>query len=188
MTDRHEHEFREFAAARMDRLRSLAYLTCGDWHLAEDAVSTALARLYVRWSRIDDPESYARRVVINAAIDEKRRPWRRERSAGDGIPDTAGPDPAEALDERSYLLTALRRIPPGQRAVVVLRFYEGLSVEQVAQVLGRSTGTVKSQAARGLVALRAVLADERDPSPDSLSWQHPSTPWREPLEGANRRW
>src|SRR4051812_6051116 len=141
----------------MNHLRGVAYLTCGDWHLAEDAVSTGMARLYVHWARIDNPESYARRVVINAAIDERRRPWRRERVAGDTLPDVEGPDPSHRSDDRSYLLAALKQLPRGQRAVVVLRFYEGLSIEQVAQILGRSTGTVKSQAARGLTALRAVL-------------------------------
>ena len=153
-----EREFREFATARMEHLRALAYLTCGDWHLAEDAVSTALTRMYLRWSRIDNPDSYARTVVIHAAIDEKRRPWRRERASGDSLPDVAGPDQMARSDERGYLLNALKRLSRGQRAVVVLRFYEGLSIEQVAQILGRSTGTVKSQASRGLATLRAVLA------------------------------
>jgi len=155
-----EREFREFAAARMNHLRGLAYLTCGDWHLAEDAVSTALTKLFLRWTRIDDADSYARVVVIHAAIDEKRRPWRRESAYGEALPDVAGPDPTARSDERSYLLAALRRLSRGQRAVVVLRFYEGLSIEQVAGILGRSTGTVKSQAARGLAALREVLADD----------------------------
>jgi len=159
-----EREFREFVATRRERLRAVAYLTCGDWHLAEDAVSVTFTKLYQRWTKIEDPDSYARAVVVHAAIDERRRPWRRERSSGDWVPDVAGPDPMAASDERAALLAALSRLPRGQRAVVVLRFYEGLSIEQVARLLGRSTGTVKSQASRGLVALRTVLAgtDLRD--------------------------
>lgn len=176
-----EQEFREFAAARMEHLRALAYLTCGDWHLAEDAVSTTLTRLYLRWSRIDNPDSYARTVVIHAAIDEKRRPWRRERASGDALPDVAGPDQMARSDDRGYLVTALNRLSRGQRAVVVLRFYEGLSIEQVAQILGRSTGTVKSQASRGLATLRAVLAADAGPRgerPDDRHWdQQRSRPW-----------
>lgn len=159
----HEEEFREFAAARMDRLRGIAHLVCGDWHLAEDAVSTAMARLYARWSKIDDPESYARKAVVHAAIDERRRPWRRERAYGDWLPDVPDPDPgAVGFDERAALLAALKRLPPGQRAIVVLRYYEGLSVEQVAQTIGRSTGTVKSQTSRGLESLKAVLTGQQE--------------------------
>ena len=155
-----ELQFREFAATWMNHLRGVAYLTCGDWHLAEDAVSTAMARLYVRWTKIDNPVSYVRRVVVNAAIDERRRPWNRERTYGDSMPDAPGPDVMAPTDDRDHLRVALSRIPRRQRAVVVLRFYEGLSIEQVAQILGCSTGTVKSQAARGLTALRAVLDAE----------------------------
>lgn len=175
MRESDEREFREFAATRMNHLRGLAYLTCGDWHAAEDAVSTALARLYLHWTRMDSPDAYARVAVVNAAIDEKRRPWRRERASSDVMPEVAGPDVAAASDERAYLMAALRQIPSGQRAVVVLRFYEGLSIEQVAVALGRSKGTVKSQASRGLTALRAVLAAESD----SMDQQ---------LEGVGRTW
>jgi RNA polymerase sigma-70 factor (sigma-E family) len=160
LTEDDERDFREFARARMDHLRGLAYLTCGDWHSAEDAVSTAMARLYVHWAKVDNPDAYARTCVVHAAIDERRRPWRRERASSDGMPDPPGPDPVSALDDRGYLMAALNRIPRGQRAVVVLRFYEGLSIEEVAGVLGRSTGTVKSQASRGLAALRALLTTD----------------------------
>ena len=158
MKESDEREFREFAATRMDHLRGLAYLTCGDWHAAEDAVSTALASLYLHWTGIRNRDAYARTTVVRASIDEKRRPWRRERPATDTLPDRPVADLTADHAERAYLLTALDRIPRGQRAVVVLRFYEELSVEEVARVLGRSTGTIKSQSARGLMALRAVLA------------------------------
>lgn len=150
--------FRDFVRGRFEPLRALAYVTCGDWQAAEDAVSGALARLYLRWNRVASPDAYARTMVVRAAIREKRRPWRREHSAGDALPDIASPDPAGTVDERLRLQAALRHVPPRQRAVLVLRFLEGLSVEETAEVLGCRAGTVKSQSARGLTTLRAVLA------------------------------
>jgi RNA polymerase sigma-70 factor (sigma-E family) len=152
--------FREFVRVRFEPLRALAYVTCGDWQTAEDAVAGALARLYLRWHRVNSPDAYARTMVVRAAIGEKRRPWRREHSAGDALPEVAGPDPADNVDERLRLVAALRHVPPRQRAVLVLRFLEGLSVEETAEVLGCCTGTVKSQSSRGLDTLRAVLAAE----------------------------
>lgn len=150
--------FREFVRGRFEPLRALAYVTCGDWQTAEDAVSGALAKLYLRWPRVTSPDAYARTMVVRAAIGEKRRPWRREHSAGDALPDTASPDLAGSVDERLRLRAALRHVPPRQRAVLVLRFLEGLSVEETAEVLGCRAGTVKSQSARGLDTLRTVLA------------------------------
>jgi len=150
--------FRDFVRGRFEPLRALAYVTCGDWQAAEDAVSGALARLYLRWNKVASPDAYARTMVVRAAIREKRRPWRREHSAGDALPEVAGPDPAGAVDERLRLRAALRHVPPRQRAVLVLRFLEGLSVEETAEILGCRAGTVKSQSARGLTTLRTVLA------------------------------
>jgi RNA polymerase sigma-70 factor (sigma-E family) len=155
-----EEQFREYAAARMDDLRSLAFLTCGDWEAAEDAVSTALTKVYVQWTRVTVPHRYACRVVINAAIDEKRRPWRRERAAPPDDLDRATPDPADAIGERDRLRRALRQVPAGQRAILVLRYYGDFTVEEIAEMLGRSTGTIKSQTSRGLATLRQALGGE----------------------------
>lgn len=152
--------FREFVRVRFEPLRALAYVTCGDWQTAEDAVAGALARLYLRWNRVTSPDAYARTMVVRAAIGEKRRPWRREHSAGDMLPEVSAPDLSGHVDERLRMQAALRRVPPRQRAVLVLRFLEGLSVEETAEVLGCRAGTVKSQSARGLDTLRAVLAAE----------------------------
>ncbi|GAA1872454.1 SigE family RNA polymerase sigma factor [Asanoa iriomotensis] len=152
-----EEEFREFVTNARDTLRGIAYLTCGSWAMADDAVGAALSKLYVRWNRITSPYAYARRTVVLAAIDETRRPWRREQAAGHLLPDRPEPDPFGAVDEAMRVRAALAQVPPGQRAVLVLRFYEQLSVEETAEVLGRSQGTVKSQTARGLAALRAAL-------------------------------
>jgi RNA polymerase sigma-70 factor (sigma-E family) len=153
-------DFREFVRGRFEPLRALAYVTCGDWQAAEDAVAGALAKLYLRWGRVAAPDAYARTMVVRAAIHEKRRPWRRERSAGDALPDVAGPDHAGDVDERLRLRAALSHVPKRQRAVLVLRFLEGLSVEETAEVLGCRPGTVKSQSSRGLDTLRSVLAAE----------------------------
>lgn len=149
--------FREFVQARFESLRVLAYVTCGDWQAAEDAVAGALARLYLRWNRVAAPHAYARTMVVRAAIGEKRRPWRRERPVGDALPDLPGPDLPGNVDERLRLRAALWRVPPRQRAVLVLRYLEDLSVDETAEVLGCSAGTVRSQCARGLGRLRAVL-------------------------------
>ena len=161
MSDR-EAEFREFVAARMESLRGLAYLTCGDWQVAEDAVLGALAKLYVRWRRVDHPDAYARTAVVRAAIDETRRPWwRREQSHSHAaLPDRVAPDETHGVDERLRLRAALGRLPVKQRAVVVLRFLEGLGVEQTAAALSLPEGTVKAYTSRGLDALRLIL-DER---------------------------
>ncbi|MBB2945004.1 RNA polymerase sigma-70 factor (sigma-E family) [Actinoplanes lutulentus] len=157
MSDR-ETQFREFVAARMESLRGLAYLTCGDWQLAEDAVLAALPRLYVKWNRIDNHDAYARTAVVRAAIDETRRPWwRRERSHSDALPERAEPDATHAVHDRLHLRAALDRLPVRQRAVLVLRFLEGLSVQQTAAALKCPEGTVKVYTARGLAALRQIL-------------------------------
>ena len=161
MREEDRQAFREFVAARSAHLRRVAYLVCGDWHMAEDAVSTALAKLYVAWHRIRDVgrvDAYARTMVIRAVMDEHRRPWRREhaRDNQDAI-DLEAPDHADAVDDKVVLRRALGQLPKGRRAVLVLRFYEGLSVEETAEALGLSTGTVKSQTARGLSALRDLL-------------------------------
>ena len=156
-----EAEFTEFVLGAGRSLRRLAFLMCGDWHRAEDAVQSALVRLYVRWPRIarTGVHLYARKAVISAVRDEARRPWRRERSV-DRLPDIAA-DPGAGLgrlDDRLYLLHALAEIPAKQRAAVVLRYFEDLSVADAAEVMGVSVGAVKSQTSRGLGAIRRHLA------------------------------
>ncbi|MFC0508247.1 SigE family RNA polymerase sigma factor [Micromonospora costi] len=156
-----EEGFREYVAAQLPALRKLAYVTCGDWHTAEDAVATALAKLYPRWPRLDRPDLYAKTMVVRAAIDEKRRPWRRERAAGDALPEVAQPDATASVDDQLRVRAALRAISPRQRAAVVCRHYLGMSLEETASVLGWHIGTAKSQTSRGLARLREVLAADR---------------------------
>ncbi|GAA2683506.1 MULTISPECIES: SigE family RNA polymerase sigma factor [Actinoplanes] len=157
MSDRDE-AFAEYFAARSGSMRATAYLLCGNWHRAEDLVQTTFTKLYLRWDRISKQESldpYARQVMIRAFIDEGRWGWwRRERPHHEPI-ERAAPDvPAE---DRLMLLRALADVPARQRAVLVLRYWQDLSIEETAAALGCTSGTVKSQSARGLATLRALI-------------------------------
>ncbi len=157
----HDDDFVAYYTARAGHLRNTAYLLCGDWHLAEDLTQTAFTKLYRAWDRVerhDALDRYARRVLLRAFLDERRRPWRRESSTVPGDPalDAVARDDSRS-DERMLLRTALMRLPERRRAVLVLRFWADLSVEQVADTLGCSAGTVKSQTSHGLANLRAVL-------------------------------
>lgn len=151
--------FREFARTWTIPLRRMAYLLCGEWHLAEDLVQEALIKLYRVWPRMHGSEridNYTRRVLLRCWLDEKRRPWRRRERRDGVVPE---PVTAEAAESglSDVLVRALGEIPPRQRAAVVLRFCADLPVADVAAALGCSEGTVKSQTARGLEALRAVI-------------------------------
>jgi RNA polymerase sigma-70 factor (sigma-E family) len=165
-----EEAFREFVAAQLVPLRKLAYVTCGDWHTAEDAVATSLAKLYPRWRRLDRPDLYVKTMVYRAAIDEKRRPWRREQSAGDAMPDVVSRDPSAVSDDRLRVRAALREVSPRQRAALVLRYYLGLSLQETATVMGCTLGTAKSQVSRGLARLRDLLAADQIELSDAEVW------------------
>ena len=156
---RRDEEFLEFVQARRDRLFRTAFLLCGDRAWAEDIVQTALAKLYPRWERVqrlDSVDAYVRRTVVNAHLDDVRRAWRRDRSLPEGH-DVAAGSPGLSVEDADELWTALRALPPGQRRVVVLRHYWGLSVEETAADLGISVGTVKSQTSFALARLRGLL-------------------------------
>jgi RNA polymerase sigma-70 factor (sigma-E family) len=158
MVEDHAPAFREYASSRRADLRRTAYLLCGDWYLADDLVQDALATLYVHWRRIrarGEVDAYVRRMLVNGFLASRRRAWRREVAAA-SVPDTPGPtdDPGT----RDMVRRALAQLPPSQRTIVVLRYWDDLSIEQTAAALGCSTGNVKSQAARGLAHLRAALS------------------------------
>jgi RNA polymerase sigma-70 factor (sigma-E family) len=149
----------EYVAARQAHLRRIAYAVCGDWHRADDVLQTALTKLYVAWPRLRDdiaPDAYVRRIIVRTDLDDRRRPWRRERSGLDGH-DRAARE-GLAVEERSELFEALQALPPMQRRTVLLRYWLGLSVEETARELGISEGTVKSHAARGRATLQQALA------------------------------
>jgi RNA polymerase sigma-70 factor (sigma-E family) len=171
-----EADFRDFVSAQMDSLRGLAYLTCGDWQLAEDAVCTVLAKLYVRWTRVERPDSYARTMVVRAAIDEVRRPWwRREHAVSDAMPEPPTQDGTPAVLDRLEIRAALLRLPVVQRAVLVLRFLEGRSVPETAEALRLPEGTVKSHTARGLATLRQLLDITEPAFANSIAGQRERT-------------
>jgi RNA polymerase sigma-70 factor (sigma-E family) len=159
----YEDEFIAYYAARAGQLRNTAFLLCGDWHLAEDLTQTTFTKLYRAWSRIDRHEvldQYARQVLLRTFLDERRRPWRRERPTlpDDAVLDVTAPE-VRGSEDREVLRTALQQVPKRRRAVLILRFWADLSVEQVADILGCSAGTVKSQTSRGLADLREALGD-----------------------------
>jgi RNA polymerase sigma-70 factor (sigma-E family) len=175
-----DEDFSAFVLARRpELLRSACLLTAGDWHGAEDLVQVALAKLYVAWPRVRRTGSqvpYAWRVLVNTHIDEVRRPrWRREQSVAEP---PERPDPAalaafpDGLDGGA-VRAALAALPAGMRAAVVLRHWADFSVEETAQILGCSIGTVKSQTAKGIARLRGLLADAATPLPAASSGQQP---------------
>ena len=147
--------FHEFVAARSPSLARSAYLLTGDAHAAEDLVQEALARVTGRWRAIaatGDPEPYVRKVLYTVFVSR----WRRERRRPLDPHAAEGPDEAEEITSRIALRRSLARLSARQRAVLVLRFYEDLTVAETAAVLGVSTSTVKSQTADALANLRAV--------------------------------
>ncbi|MDX6228124.1 MAG: hypothetical protein QOI76_1514 [Frankiales bacterium] len=150
-------EFEAFVSARAAALRRTAYLLCGDWHQAEDIVQIGLTKLYLAWRRVekrDGVDAYARQIVVRCALDERRRGWRRE-SPTDAVPERAAA-PA-GTEDRESLLAALATVPQQQRAVLVLRYWEDVSIAETARILGISEGAVKSAASRGLDNLRREL-------------------------------
>ncbi|HVK20394.1 MAG TPA: SigE family RNA polymerase sigma factor [Actinokineospora sp.] len=157
MSDR-DRGFAEYFAAKSDAMRGTAYLLCGDWHRAEDLVQTSFIKLYRAWNRIGEPgrlDAYTRQILVNTFLDETRRGFfRREQvtaEPADWAVEHTGPE------DRLVLLRALARVPARQRTALVLRYWEDLSLEETAQAMKCSTGTVKSQTSRGLTALRALV-------------------------------
>lgn len=156
----------QFAAARGTALVRLARGLLRDPQHAEDVVQEVLATVFLRWPRIsraDDPDAYVRRMVVNRCTSFWRRSVRRERPwHGDRLPEQEQPDSSAAHAERDQMLQLLRRLPDKQRTVLVLRHYEGLADAEIADLLGTTAVTVRSNAHRGLAALRVLLeAQER---------------------------
>ena len=166
--------FEDFVAASSGRLFRLALLVCGHHRAeAEDLLQGVLERAYRRWGRIcrgGDPERYVKAMLVNASVDRWRRLRRRpEVPPGPGAAGPSVPDQAAAVADRDELVRALAKLPPRQRAVIVLRYLEDLSEAQTSAVLGCSEGTVKSQASRALARLRELTAgpDRDDPGPSA---------------------
>jgi RNA polymerase sigma-70 factor (sigma-E family) len=150
--------FDDFVSRRHAALLRFAHVLCGDPHTAADLVQDALVRAGMAWHRIlrqEDPEAYLRRTIVNLNLNRWRR-TRRERLV-DAVPDT-GRDDAPSHDDAVWV--ALAKLPRSQRTVLVLRFYEDMSQAQIADVLGCSVGTVKSNTSRAMDNLRTLLEDE----------------------------
>jgi len=158
-------EFADWMAARQVALVRTAYLLTGSQHAAEDLVQTTLTKLYLAWDRIADRQNvdaYARRALLNEHRSTWRRASRRPEVLKEVVPD-AGRADLEYDGDREAVWRFVESLPPRQRAVIVLRYYEDLSEAETADLLGISTGTVKSQASRALAALRErVPAREED--------------------------
>ncbi|WP_018350047.1 SigE family RNA polymerase sigma factor [Longispora albida] len=154
-------EFTAYFTARQEVVRRTAYLLCGDWHRADDLAQTAFVRLAGAWHTIRDRgalDAFTRTCLIRAYVADTGRAWRRRELTAESPPERpAGPDDGDLLATRLAVVEALRTVPRRQRAVLVCRFYEGMDVAETAEVLRCSQGTVKSQTAKGLAALRAAL-------------------------------
>jgi RNA polymerase sigma-70 factor (sigma-E family) len=151
-------EYTEYVAARLPWLRRLAAVLCDDWQRGDDLVQATLTRLYANWGRVraaSHADAYARAVLVREFIHERRSAWIKRVSLTGAMSDspTAGVDHDAVLDLRA----AVAALPGRQRAILVLRFYCDLSVDQSAEILGCSPGTVKSQTARALEGVRRTL-------------------------------
>jgi len=156
MDERSAEEFREFMHGRWPSMVRLAYGLTGDQGHAEDVAQAAFTRAYASWPRVTrsgNPDAYVRQIVIN----ENRNRFRKRRVTErltNHLPERGAGDPTGSHDERLALIAALQRLGPRQRAVVVLRYWVGLTETEAAVTLGCSVGTVKSQASRALATLR----------------------------------
>lgn len=158
MNDR-DQGFAAYFASRSSVMRGTAYLLCGDWHRAEDLVQNAFVKLYRAWHRVSRHEvldAYTRRILVRTFLDESRRGFFHREQPTEEHPDLAAL-PVGSVEDRMVLLRALVEVPPRQRAALVLRFWEDLSVDETAKALGCTTGTVKSQVSRGLAAMRELV-------------------------------
>ena len=169
LSARRDAEFTEYVQARLTWLRRLAYLLCQDWNRADDLVQGTVTRLYVHWGRArsaDQIDGYVRGILVREFLDARRSAWARRVVLAAAVPDA--PEERDDREAALDLRAALSRLAPRQRATLVLRFYCDLSVDEAAQVLGCSAGTVKSQTAKGLAALRRMdrfAAELRPESP-----------------------
>ena len=159
-----EDGFADFARSRWGRLVRLAYSLTLDVGRAEDLVQESLAKLWVKWPQVRDgaPEAYVRQTIVNAAVSASRRRWKGEEPHRElPEPRPLGTLESDTVDQRDWLRRGLADLSVLQRAVVVLRYAEDMSERQVADMLGISTGSVKTHAFRGLARLRATGHPDR---------------------------
>jgi len=158
MQDPSDQEYVDYVTARMPALRRLAFLLAGDEHRADDLVQQTITTLYLKWHRAQAAEhldAYVRTMLVRTYLNERRLAWARVRLVRD-TPERASSDDS-GIEDRHVVRAALARLPRRQRAVLVLRFLDDRPVEEVAEMLGCSSGTVKSHTSRGLASLRRLL-------------------------------
>ncbi|OYN90205.1 RNA polymerase sigma factor [Parenemella sanctibonifatiensis] len=157
---RDEEAYLAFVDTSASRLRRMAYLMCGDWQIAEDHTQEALIRMFVKWNRVEESGrlAYARRVLTRIIIDESRKARHKRERTGDLEDRPANREAVAAVADNVDLQRALASLPARQRACVVLRFVDDLSVADTASAMNTSQGTVKSQTAKALEHLRSVLS------------------------------
>jgi RNA polymerase sigma-70 factor (sigma-E family) len=155
--------FEEFAAARLGAVVRFAAVLAGERALAEDIVQEVLIRAHARWDRIeclDVPEAYVRKMVVNEYLSWRRRSWRViPAGTSSQVPDGGSADPADGFIERQALLAELAKLSRRQRTALVLRYYEGFSDAEIAEVMGCTQSTVRGHVFRALAALRVELAE-----------------------------
>jgi RNA polymerase sigma-70 factor (sigma-E family) len=161
-------EFTDYMSARMPSLRRLALLLCQDWDRADDLLQTAMTKTFVHWTKAvaaENTDAYVRAILVREFLQERRSGWNRRVRLTDGPIETAAAlaDHDGALDLRA----AVAALPPRQRAVLVLRYYCDLNVDQAAHALGCTPGTIKSQTAKALASLRRVIGPGYDVIPAS---------------------
>lgn len=168
---RDKDAFTEFVAQRSAVLRGTAYLLVGRRSLADDLLQEALVATYVAWPRLRDPrnaEAYARRVMATTVVSwSRRRSWHEQPT--DEVPERAGRSEVEGWAQRDAVWSAVQALPARQRAALVLRYYEDLTVAQTAEALDCAPGTVKSQVSAALGNLRDALGDDHPGLADALA-------------------
>ena len=158
MDERARRDFGEFAAARSAELLRLGYLLTGDHHAGEDLLQSALTKAAAHWERIHGaPEGYVRRIMYREQVSWWRRRARRLEIAVAEVPELPARDEVAGVEARLALREALLALPPGKRVMLVLRYLEDLPEGQVAEILGCSVGTVRSQTHKAIAQLRSVL-------------------------------
>ncbi len=163
--------FEEFARARLPAVLAFATVLAGQRATAEDLAQEVLIRVHARWDQIgqlDRPEMYVRKMVLNEFLSWRRRSWRLIPAGGSEILAASTPDHAAGYAEHEAMLAEIARLPPRQRAVLVLRYYEDRSDAEIADLLGCTQGTVRAYASRALAALRVELRPA-PPDPPALA-------------------
>ncbi|MEV4136681.1 SigE family RNA polymerase sigma factor [Dactylosporangium sp. NPDC049742] len=159
LDDDDRRQFGEYFAARHIVVRRTAYLLCGDWHWADDLTQATFIKVAAGWQRVRDQQAldaYTRTCLLRTYLSETRRVWRRRERPYAEPPDTPFDDDGT---ERMLFAAALSQLPPRRRATIICRYYQGMDVAATAAALGCSEGTVKSQTAKALAALRVALGD-----------------------------